>query len=122
MVDSGASAAPGALHIEVRATTDAVHVILRGELDMSTAPQLRAALDQALERDPAELVLDLSRLRFMGSSGIAEACRLESRARERGVRAALAPGGGRVRRVFEVAGLTDLLPFVSPLVDATPPG
>ena len=50
-----------------------VVVTAGGELDMLTAPRLSAQLDraEAIVVPPAPVVLDLTRLTFMGSAGLA---------------------------------------------------
>jgi anti-anti-sigma factor len=54
-----------------------VHV--RGELDMSTAPELDHVLDSLLVGQlPRRLVLDLTELRFLGSHGVAALIRLHN--------------------------------------------
>lgn len=45
-------------------------VSLRGELDMTTAPGLEAALDPIIESAPARLVIDARELEFADSSAI----------------------------------------------------
>lgn len=56
---------------QVNSLRDTVTVVLAGELDHFTAPQIRARLDEELA-NPAVLhmVLDVSQLTFMDSSGI----------------------------------------------------
>ena len=51
--------------------SQAVTVVIAGELDHCAAPQIRAMLDEVL-MDPAlsHLILDLENLTFMDSSGI----------------------------------------------------
>jgi anti-anti-sigma factor len=44
---------------------------LHGELDLATAPTLEQALAEALEAGGAQLILDLSDLNFIDSTGIA---------------------------------------------------
>lgn len=47
----------------------ALALVVRGELDLATVPELRAALDDALGRGAARCVVDLSECEFMDSSG-----------------------------------------------------
>ncbi len=84
-------------------------IALMGELDLAYADALKAALDKALASDASSIVVDLSGLDFIDSSGlaaIAQACR------GRGERIKLLRGPRRVHRVFEVTGLDQKLPFV----------
>jgi anti-anti-sigma factor len=45
-------------------------VLVRGEVDLDTAPRLRAVIDEALAQSP-RLVIDLSRTSFIDSTGLA---------------------------------------------------
>ena len=44
---------------------------VRGELDMSTAPELEDSLEAVVTRDGAQVVIDLTECDFIDSSGIA---------------------------------------------------
>ena len=58
--------------ITVSSRDSALTIALSGEIDHHAARELMAQLDQAIaERLPAHLVLDLSGVTFMDSSGIA---------------------------------------------------
>ena len=87
-------------------------ITLTGELDLATAPQLRTALSRAAE-DAELVVVDLSELKFMDSTGIQTILTADAQLRAAGRRLALVPGPPQVQRVFELTGLADKLPFVS---------
>jgi anti-anti-sigma factor len=96
--------------IEVEEPTGAVATVLvRGELDLASAADLRAAIATAAAAQPQRLVIDLSAVTFVDSSGLgAIAGGLRAQRPHAGsleVRGAK-PG---VRRIFEVAGLKALL-------------
>src|SRR5437588_6868778 len=55
---------------EVARVDEATVVRLRGELEDESATEAKAALEQALQQRPTSLVIDLSELEFMGSTGI----------------------------------------------------
>lgn len=85
---------------------------LTGELDLATAPQLRAALSKAAE--DAELVIfDLTELTFMDSTGIHAILTADAQLRATDRRLAVVPGPRRVQRIFELTGLADRLPFMN---------
>jgi anti-anti-sigma factor len=70
--------AEAALTIELRPGDGAVEVVVAGEVDLSTAPQLQSALE-ALDQGWRRVVLDLADVTFMDSSGIAVIVRANGR-------------------------------------------
>jgi anti-sigma B factor antagonist len=81
---------------------------LRGELDVHSAPILRARLlDLMAERAP--LVLELRVLEFMDSSGLAALLELRSRARQAGWSVRIQGARGRVRELLERTGTLALV-------------
>jgi anti-sigma B factor antagonist len=83
---------------------------VHGEIDLGTAPVLREALSWVLERRTGPVVVDLSEVSFMDSTGVhvlvdtLEPLRLENR------RLAIAcREGGQVHRILGLLGLLDPL-------------
>ena len=93
--------------IDVREGPEGTVVTPRGELDLATAGQLRDAL-AAVE---GPLTLDLSALRFVDTSGLRLVLEVTDQARRDGRAFAVVPGIPAVQRLFEVAGVTELVPF-----------
>lgn len=88
------------------------HVIQpSGELDLATRDQLHAARMAAFESPANTIVLDLSRLDFMDSSGIHLISLATRVAAERRYEFSLVRGPQQIQRIFDVAGITDRLPF-----------
>jgi anti-sigma B factor antagonist len=95
-----------------------VVVAATGEIDMSTSPQLRAALRDPQASAPA-VVLDLRAVTFMDSSGLGVIVGQHKRAREEGYRFAVAVDGApEVRRILELSGLVGVLHVVDAPDDA----
>ncbi len=76
-----------------------------GELDIATVDGLRATVDQLLAGDPSRVVLDLERLSFMDSSGIALMLQISKKVETVEIRNATPI----VRRVIEATGLSEIL-------------
>ena len=87
-----------------------------GELDLSGATALGAEIER-LTDDPelGIVVLDLSGLEFMDSSGLRTVVLADMRAREAGRRFVLVRGPETVHRVFEITRMSDRLDFVDSL-------
>ncbi len=86
----------------------ALRLLVRGELDLSTASRLEEAVAAAEARAPrGPLVLDLSGLGFMDSTGLQVLLDVDLRAEQAERELAVLAGDGAVRRVLELA---DVLP------------
>ena len=81
-------------------------VTLSGEFDISTASALRHALYD--DAPAGEVVGDLSEVTFMDSSGLRALLEVRSKLEADGRRLVLENLPEQVRRLFEVAGITDL--------------
>ena len=82
---------------------------LAGELDLSTAPELNAAIDRLTAEGERHLLLDLSELTFCDSAGIAAFVRGDNRAAADGGWLRVTGATGRVARVLQVTGLAEVL-------------
>ncbi len=101
------------LRIVVREPGTTTTIALEGKWDIAERRAPRQALRTALERRPECLVLDLSGLSFMDSTGVhgtIEAARWSSRLN---VRLVIVPGPPTVQRIFEICQLTQTLPFTN---------
>jgi anti-sigma B factor antagonist len=85
---------------------------LTGELDVAQEERVRETLKEVLDSRPECLVLDLSQLTFIDSTGIGIVIGLKKSAEREGVRLIICRGPVAVQRVFELTGLTSSLPFV----------
>jgi anti-sigma B factor antagonist len=100
---------PAPPELTVTASSDAGVAVLAvcGELDMSNAATLKAAIASWGAESSGRLVFDLSGLHFIDSAGIAVLLEAAERFESVSVRAPTRV----VRRVIEVTGLTGVLPF-----------
>ena len=79
-----------------------------GELDLSTADQLRDAGAEALGRDGlTSLVIDLADLEFIDSTGIGALIAIHNEASDRGVALELTNVPDVALRVLEITGLSE---------------
>lgn len=99
--------------LTVRSQRDGVlHTIaLEGELDLATAEQLERELLRVEGSDALSIVLDLSALEFIDSTGVRLLLQADARSRANSNRLALLRGPRAVQRVFELTGILDRLPF-----------
>jgi len=81
-----------------------------GELDIARVGDLRATLREAAREDAAAVVVDLSQVSFIDSSGLGALVELHNRLRRSGRRlAVVAPGGSAPAVLLELAGLRGCL-------------
>jgi anti-sigma B factor antagonist len=96
-------------------SADLVHLngnatfVLVGELDMATAPVLSSCIDPHLKDGPPELVLDLSGLSFIDSSGLAVLLVAQRMLSAQGRTLKITSPQRSALRVFEIAGVMDVL-------------
>jgi anti-sigma B factor antagonist len=109
--DASESALSDLLRIERFRDEHGVVLVLRGELDISTAPELERALRDAVRERPGRVLLDLSELGFMDSTGIAVIIRAQLAGAERGRPLRLRRGSGQIQRILECAGILHRLTF-----------
>lgn len=96
----------------VKPDRDLVRVCPIGELDIATAGEVQARLDELRQAGLDRLVLDLRRTTFIDSTGLRVVIAWHERSRRERFGFALVQGPDPVRRVFEIAGLSDQLRFL----------
>jgi anti-anti-sigma factor len=87
-------------------------ITLRGEWDLAMRAAADQAIREALADQPALVLLDLSQLSFIDSTGIQATVALAQRSAAQNTRLAIVRGPRAVQRVFEVCQLTEQLPFI----------
>jgi anti-sigma B factor antagonist len=97
-------------------------LVLAGELDLLTAPELQSAIDQVLSERARHVVLDLRELDFLDSTAITIIYRLDQLARQDGFNLAVVRGKANLQRVFAITGLDNQLVFVDAPEELAPPG
>jgi anti-sigma B factor antagonist len=88
-------------------------VVVRGELDMATAPLLRSVLATVGDRLPPRVELDLSGVTFLDAYALA-VLHIAVRSTPPGRRLALRNPSRAVRRVLHLSGLETAFPGVAP--------
>ncbi|MDU0287832.1 STAS domain-containing protein [Saccharothrix longispora] len=104
-----------ALDVDVVRVDGVVIVTVAGELDLDTAPRLR---DVLLGPPPPVLVLDLTAVRFFGSSGLSLLLEANRHARCAGGELVLVAAGRVVLRPLEITGVVRVLTLFPTLAEA----
>ena len=104
--------------VETPSLAGAPAVIVRGEVDISTAAQLTEALDAAIRASAGAFFVDLCDVEFLDSSGVNVLVRARAvLGRDDRALAVVCPPGP-ARRSFELAGIADLLTLFDTREDA----
>ena len=91
-------------------------VAVHGDVDLKTARAFRAALDEAAQDGKGRLIVDMSEVPFMDSSGLAALIGAQKAFRERTRLVVVCPDN--LRRIFEVTRLDSIVSVVSSLPEA----
>jgi anti-sigma B factor antagonist len=90
---------------------------LEGEIDLHVSPRVRASLATLIERKPARLVVDLTKVSYIDSSGLAVLIEGMQNVEGYGGKFILAGLQENVRPIFEIARLDQVF-IIFPHVDA----
>jgi anti-sigma B factor antagonist len=93
--------------IDVDRDRDPPVVVVRGEVDVATAPVVLAELHRLLDAGVSHIVVDLAAMEFIDSSGLGVFVGALRRMRDTGGRLELVNLQPGARRVFDVTGLTE---------------
>lgn len=81
-------------------------VVARGQIDLYSAPTFKSALSRAIDDGFNEIVVDLSEVSFMDSTGLGVLVGVSKRLRLLDGSIAIVTPDATIRRVFEISGLT----------------
>lgn len=98
----GPSADANRFAVRVRRDAGAVVLVLSGELDIDTAPQLREELEAQLDEGAERVLVDCAELHFCDSTGLNVLLAARLRAEASGAAIELAALQPPVARMFEV--------------------
>lgn len=99
--------------LEIRIEGERTRYVPRGELDLATAPELEGRVLGTI-REGGSVVLDLSELTFMDSTGVRTVVAAHQAARDAGTELAVVrpPRESPVSRVIDISGIAGTLGLV----------
>lgn len=103
------------LELETRRGEGLVQLMLRGELDLSTVQKVEDELEAVEGGEDKLVVLDLSGLTFLDSTGLRLMVTADQRAQKDGRRLVIVKGPETVQRVFSITKLDETLEMVDDL-------
>jgi anti-sigma B factor antagonist len=106
------------LQLATRHEGDVAVVSALGEVDVFSAPGLDAELDAQIAAGNARLVVDLSEVVFLDSTGLGVLVKALKHAREADGWLHLVVTSDRIRKIFEITGLDASIPIFDTAQDA----
>ena len=96
-----------------RRESDRMVVKVCGEVDLATSPQLSEALQKAID-ESLDVAVDLSATTLIDSTGISVLLASFKGLREKGGNLWVSAASPPARKIFEIAGLVDILSVPGP--------
>jgi len=102
------------MEIKNRVYENTLYVILSGELDEHSAYQTRISLDDIfLKSNFSQVIIDLSELDFMDSTGIGVLVGRYKKLKSKNIPIFICNPSTHAERIFKMTGLYDLMPKIS---------
>ncbi|MCL2675242.1 MAG: anti-sigma factor antagonist [Firmicutes bacterium] len=101
------------MKVEHKLIRSTLYIGLSGELDSSNADYVRGKMDELIENSIDRLVVDLSMLDFMDSTGVGVLLGRYKRLRAKSVPIFLASPQKGVDKVLTLSGVYDIMPKIS---------
>ena len=98
----------------VHAAPPTAHVIATGEFDLATFPAVSTQLNDALGSGCRDFHLDLARVTFLDATTLSVLVRLHRHVDELGGELTIVSPAPCVRRIFRLAGLSQMLEDTTP--------
>lgn len=102
-----------AFAVSMEGMDDGARIVVEGDVDIATVPRLRDALEQALASSPACVLIDLSEVEFVDSSGLRFLLRANQRAQRSGWSLTVRRPAEPAMKAFEFTGADKWLTFAS---------
>ncbi|MEQ2528719.1 STAS domain-containing protein [Robertmurraya yapensis] len=92
-----------------------IEVFVHGEIDAYTAPELRDILFPLSKKDEVQMVVDLTNVNYMDSTGLGVFVGIFKNIRAQSGELRLMGLSDRLKRLFEITGLADIMDINSPI-------
>ena len=84
-----------------------------GEIDINTSPEIKKALDKLLAKKSPKIVINLSKVNYVDSSGLATLVEILKNMRSYGGRVRLTNLSSKVKSLFEITKLDKLFEIIA---------
>src|SRR6266508_2726668 len=86
-------------------------IALRGEIDVYTAPRLREALIDQVEAGASDILVDMTRVEFLDSTGLGVLVGGLSRVKATGGSLEIVATDDKILKIFDITGLSKVFPI-----------
>jgi anti-sigma B factor antagonist len=86
-------------------------ISLRGEIDVYTAPRLRQALIDLVENDEKDILVDMTRVDFLDSTGLGVLVGGLKRVKAKDGSLEIVATEDKILKIFEITGLSKVFPI-----------
>ena len=100
------------LDIHIEETENQKNVFLTGEIDTYTAPKLRESLIPLTEQSGVEVIVDLSEVQYIDSTGLGIFVGVLKASDSNGSSLTLTGMSERIKRLFVITGLDEVINIV----------
>ncbi len=107
------------MNVTVEPLVKGVLLAVEGQVDMHTSPELRARLRESLERKASPIVVDLTKVGFIDSSGLATLIEALQAVGKYGGRLRLCGLAPAVKNLFKLSNLISIFDIRETREDAT---
>jgi anti-anti-sigma factor len=95
--------------VDVRRNARGTVIVVTGELDLASSPELEEQLEDVLASDTGVVILDLRQLEFMDSTGLSVLVKAHQAAEQADRRLYLVKGPPQVQRLLTLTGVEERL-------------
>ena len=106
------------LDVESTLRDGATVLFLRGEIDVYTAPRLRQSIVDLVEAGTPHIVVDMSRVDFLDSTGLGVLVEGLKRIRSREGTLSIIATQEKILKIFDITGLNKAFPIYRSVEDA----
>ncbi len=107
------------MDISVEQRTSYLLICPAGDVDLSTSRELQQTIRQHMDKKPSRIVVDLAKVPYMDSSGVATLVEAMQLARKQSTKLVLSAMQPKVRSIFEIARLDRVFTIVASVDDAS---
>lgn len=102
------------MQIKSKIYDSTLYVMISGELDEHTALYTRSKLDEVFSKiDFRQIIIDLSELDFMDSTGIGVLIGRYKKMKDKGISIFICNPSTHAEKIFKMTGLYDIMPKIS---------